>query len=148
MIQRVSLKQRLSFRTKYNTMQKHEFLHKFKTLISEVRLSGSADKVEPVHSGTYYKPGRYYEVKSERYNKAGWRDQGKLSPSYRYNVKIYDKEGNHRSDEMWTRKESLKKLGFIPGTKRSSKLMLTKESLKKFENLKSSKIKKVISDGQ
>jgi hypothetical protein len=121
-------------------MEKHEFLHKFKQ-INEVRLSGTSDKVKKVHSGTYYRPGKYYEVTAERYNRAGWRDQAKHSQSYRYNVKVFDKEGNHRADEMWTRRESLKKLGFVPGTKRSKKLMLAKEGLKKFEDLKASKIK-------
>jgi len=121
-------------------MEKHEFLHKFKQ-INEVRLSGTSDKVKKVHSGTYYRPGKYYEVTAEKYNRAGWRDQAKHSQSYRYNVKVYDKEGNHRADEMWTRRESLKKLGFVPGTKRSKKLMLVKEKLATFEALKQSKIK-------
>ena len=121
-------------------MEKHEFLHKFKQ-INEVRLSGTSDKIKKVHSGTYYRPGKYYEVTAEKYNRAGWRDQAKHSQSYRYNVKVYDKEGNHRSDEMWTRKESIKRLGFVPGTKRSKKLMLAKEGLQKFESLKQSKIK-------
>jgi len=117
-------------------MQKHEFLHKVKSLVNEVRLSGTSDKVKQIHSGTYYRPGKYYEVTAERYNRAGWRDEKKLSQSYRYNVKVYDKEGKHRADEMWTRRECVKKLGFTPGSKRSKKLMLAKEDLKKFTALK------------
>ena len=122
-------------------MEKHEFLHKFKSILNEVRLSGTSDKVKKIHSGTYYRPGKYYEVTAEKYDRAGWRDQKKHSQSYRYNVKVYDKEGNHRSDEMWTRRESIKRLGFTPGSKRSKKLMLAKEGLQKFEVLKQSKIK-------
>ena len=129
-------------------MEKFEFLYKFKKMLSEMRLSGSADKSEEISSATFYRPGKYYEVKAERYNRAGWRDQEKMSPTYRYHVKVYDKEGNHRTDEIWGRKEAIKKLRCIPGTQRAKKFQLAKDKLTQFENMKLSKVKAVIQDGQ
>ena len=121
-------------------MEKFEFLHKAKQLF-EMRLSSPLDNKDEIVNGTYYKRGRYYEVKGYKYNKAQWRDNEKFNTSERYEVTTYDKNGQERGTDCFNRRRIRKRLGFIPGTHPSDQFKLDEEGLENFNRLKGEYLK-------